>query len=314
MEPEKETSSPARTSLWLLAPLGILVSLLAILRPIRKSHHQTNPTGDPHTNTGNEHGNIPTVSTDTPANPIPADTRKHETHSHKPHVWEKIASVAQLLIALVTLGLLIVNFRQMNANRKAAEGALRSANVAAKQLELVERPKVLGSIKFTRDARIDSREGMDIDLLLTLNNSGQTAAVKTYIQSDMRPILRMGGPEVDEVRDRLCQSAMKMSEAQTSNFYPAVYPGIPARMGIGLKIQPTLINEMIRNGQAIMPFVVICVAYHPDFTDADYNTAFVYHIARLDKSRPGERLIFLPQYGTIPLEQLDAGEPEISSK
>jgi hypothetical protein len=115
---EKQHASCSRSVLWLLGLLGILASLFVIVRLMSRLHHQTNPANGPQPHPGNQSRDIETVTANTPPNPIPSNNAESESHSRKPYVWEKISSVAQLIIALVTLGLLIVNFQQLGAIRE----------------------------------------------------------------------------------------------------------------------------------------------------------------------------------------------------
>jgi hypothetical protein len=223
--------------------------------------------------------------------------------------WKKFAEIS---VAVGTLGLLGVNVLLWLANKKSSDAAENSANVAAKQFEFVERPKVSGYIKFIRPATLTPQDGMTIDVLLTLNNTGQTPAVKTFIQSEMFPITWTSNiPVVSRTRDRACKTAIQLSKT-SDPFYPTIYPGREVQWNIGQRIQPKEINELVKKSEAIVAAFIICVAYHPNFTTADYFTSFVYTVARRDQARPKDRLVFLPQYGTIPIENLDAGEPEIS--
>jgi hypothetical protein len=126
LELGKETSSPARSSPSLLFLLGILVSSCALLRLFSKRQiNQSNQFNHPQGSARDECRYVPPVIAEAEADTIGTHNFKHETYVRKTSNWEKAVTVAQVIIAFVTMGLLIVNWRQLTSNEEAFNLARR---------------------------------------------------------------------------------------------------------------------------------------------------------------------------------------------
>jgi hypothetical protein len=128
LEPEKESASPPRISLWPLALLGTL--LFALLSSKRnRSGECVSPHDNPRVKgifAPRERLAVPQIQP-TPTQGTNANGRKDDTPP-----WKKRAEIA---IAIGTVGLLIVNIFQMRSTQKASE-------TADKTFKLTFRPRV----------------------------------------------------------------------------------------------------------------------------------------------------------------------------
>jgi hypothetical protein len=130
LEPEKESSLPVRSSPSLLGLLGILVSSLAILRLFSKRKvDQSNQPCNPQTEATEKCRYVPVVIADSKSNAISTENSKEESGSRDPGAWDKAVTIAQVVLAFVTCGLLIVNFGQMRSTETAANAAKESADL-----------------------------------------------------------------------------------------------------------------------------------------------------------------------------------------
>jgi hypothetical protein len=125
LEPERESSSPSQSSLWPLALLGILFSWLAF--SASKGNQCSKPIHPQDTadhKCGSSRAKVDVVS----QVPPPPSERNDTNRSKDPTPrWKKIAEIA---VAVSTLGLLIVNIFQSRATRDAADAAKNAADSA----------------------------------------------------------------------------------------------------------------------------------------------------------------------------------------
>jgi hypothetical protein len=126
LEPEKESASPSRTSLWPLALLGtLLFALFSSKRnqPSESVHPQDTPDCKSQSAAANSIVN---------ANVPPTEHYHCTTNGGKNGTprWEKVSAIAQAGAVLVGLGLLIVNVCLMRSTDKAANAAQTSAQIA----------------------------------------------------------------------------------------------------------------------------------------------------------------------------------------
>ncbi len=120
MEPGKDSASPPRISLWPLALLGTLVSVLALFSSRRTNSQDTAHAQD---NPDHKTSGAPILTAALKSESIPANTGTNQSSKRDPW-WKPAAAIAQVIIALVTLGLLLVNLYQMKATKKTAKAAI----------------------------------------------------------------------------------------------------------------------------------------------------------------------------------------------
>jgi len=116
LEPETKPSSRAQNFPWLLALLGIF-SVLALFTSKRTIAIDT---PNPKDAANNDASDVPPTPSSIETDSIPANYCKYEPGTGENHApwWEKASAVAQVIIALVTVGLLIANLRQANTTRR----------------------------------------------------------------------------------------------------------------------------------------------------------------------------------------------------
>jgi hypothetical protein len=220
LEPEIKTASPLQICLWLLGLLGIL-SASAFLTS--KRHKPCQPIR-PENTSGNKCTGIPTIAPDTKADAIPTDYCKYEPDGGKNTTpwWKPAAAIAQVVIALITLGLLVVNVFQMRATTNAANAAVDEANTTKRQLELAQRPWVYTDIEITKPLTFGS-DGAQMEIKTKSRNEGNTPAVGVYVRSEM-----VIGPKPGSIADeraRFCdENVQRGGRAQGITLIPKDTP------------------------------------------------------------------------------------------
>jgi hypothetical protein len=126
LELEREPSSRAQNCLWLFGLLGIL-SVSAFFTSKRKRSSDSHYPIHPKDNASHNCSYIPPIASDPKANAIPPAECKNKAHNGT-QLWEKISSVAQAVIALVTVGLLEANLFQIRTTRDNGFGACAPHN------------------------------------------------------------------------------------------------------------------------------------------------------------------------------------------
>lgn len=166
MESEKAASSPSQNALWPLALLGILVSTLALFSSKRTNskNHQ-----HPQDKTADKHAQIPGIASHIKANAItaPHTEKKADGSKGRNPLWGKSATLAQIVVAFVTAGLLIVNVCQMRSTEKAANTAVQSFSLAKRHAEDSDEARCVVSSTIDTGSNISH---------LTLENSSKTPA------------------------------------------------------------------------------------------------------------------------------------------
>jgi hypothetical protein len=211
LETKKEPASHSRTHLWPLGLLGIGFLVSALCSKRSKSSDFTHPQID----ASKKAAEIPPSIAYSEAIPIPAknsdceDNRRRQTPIPW---WEKGSALAQICIALVTVGLLCVNLSQSRSTERAAKSARDSADTASETMHIDERAwlkfelggKSVSSLDPTARVRSFSvREGSPLSIPVRFTNVGKTAAqkIRAFVFIEVVPIGKE--PNTPEVSQRI---------------------------------------------------------------------------------------------------------------
>jgi hypothetical protein len=112
---------------------------------------------------------------------------------------------------------------QFNEMQKATKSTGEVATVAAKQLDLAERPWVKMSISPSGPLKFD-QYGLTAQIRIVTQNSGNSPAVSVVMKSEM--LLDLGWQElrIAEERTRLCGEMKKLASENREEF-ETVFPG-----------------------------------------------------------------------------------------
>lgn len=285
-------------SLWPLAILGLLVALWPSKR------NQSSESIHPKDSADNEDNKVK-AKTVLAANAVPRipDTNSTNGRKYRTPPWEKLA-------VLIALGLLIVNICQTRATKKAAKATQSAAETAAKQLEMAERPWISANIRLASDLTFDA-DGGHIEVRTILTNSGHSPA-QTWMNSTL-----IVGPNGKNILDEAKQFAEQTQATERTNPWIAesVFPGVESVPRIDTNsVKRSDIENAVQfmrkqyPGVAFLPRIditlVVCIAYTPTFTKADYRTTYIYKIAQAVPAKPNISVGIDPSERVVPLSSL----------
>jgi hypothetical protein len=196
--------------------------------------------------------------------------------------------------------------------KTSADAAKNAAEIAAMQFEAAERPHVSGEFSFNKPLVID-KNGLHVNFTMTFTNTGATNAVNAFAQSNIFP-LQPSGLDPHAERDRLCKNARE----STSRFRFPIYAKQKGGMGFDMPINRSDLDSAARRlGGAVVPAIVVCIAYQPSFNAKTfYHTGFIYQITYIPDPESPNRMVIPVKDSVIPFERLDIhstnGKPEIS--
>jgi hypothetical protein len=218
LEPEKETSLPARNRLSPLALFGSLVSVFLFgwlysksRTPDDKTHETISPLDRPASQA--QSGQSRTVR------PLVIDSSIDPGQSNKGSkrntpVWEKAA-------VLVALGVLIVNYFQMRSTEKAAAAAKEGAEIARDTLMRSQRPWLVNDGPASVAIDKVSNDSISGEFTFTLKNLGPSPAL--VVGEEIRPFARTFQEKADvfeEARRAACQEADTKASIAGDSIFP----------------------------------------------------------------------------------------------
>jgi hypothetical protein len=184
---------------------------------------------------------------------------------------------------LVALGLLILNLYQSRATQQAANAARSTAETAAHQLEMSQRPWisvdtfVVGPLTFTPAGEAQ------VTLKFVVRNVGSSPAKGLSIQPEMYIASRDKQDPVME-RSQVCEQNRSLAAGVDGTLFPkAEFTKAVTFNGDAREI----VKESNRTG-SFSPAVIVCASYQSTFDDRSrYTTGIIYYLRRIDPSQPG---------------------------
>lgn len=197
--------------------------------------------------------------------------------------------VAWLTIILITVTTVtaVIYWRQLIQTRRSADAATSAANTAASQLELSERPWVDAEIEKVGPLTWNVN-GASLPLKFIVKNSGSSPALQVFVNPAIT--IRLGGRDVEGLRDQLCAQASQMK-----NGFFSIFPNrtIPMEIDMGIsreQIKTAIGKSPTFKGAFVSPVVVACIGYRPSFSASSfYSTSYTLDVLRID-DRTGQPL------------------------
>jgi hypothetical protein len=212
-----------------------------------------------------------------------------------------------LLLAVAGLSQAVIYELQLTPLRK-------SADTAAKELEVSERPW-LSIENVTLDSPlIFDENGVEITIRFNIKNSGKTPAIRSFWMGWMFPQDLLMSNTLSE-RKQNCRGILYQSSAvHDSQLAETWFPGTSAPVSEKVRIIPSAIakamdvsKEMFSHipgrlpdyANGIYPVWAFCIAYRSSLSDVQYHTAYLFQIFRKD----GKPIFPIPK-GEIPSDEL----------
>ena len=287
MEPEKETSSPARSPLWRAAFLGILVSFIAIMS---KKKRNVTPNADKESAKKGEQSNPPITATSTP-NPQGQPFHCQITCKQEKDWWDKAKPFVEVAGAIFLAVYTFYTIKMYCANKKAADAAKSAADTAASQLVLTERPWIKITHRIVTPLTFDvPGNGGQIDSMTledTLENVGQSIALHIFSWEDVIPMDNGSSPFVTARarQDQWCDTNRHRDVTKGLSGY-VLFPKDHFSQNSRVGGYMTVVNKIARENKVVpgkVGFVLVgCVAYRSSFEPVDapaHETKFIYQLA-----------------------------------
>jgi hypothetical protein len=283
LEPEKESASPPRISLWPLAFVGILVSLLASLvsAKVKNNHQAIHPrdSTDPKGNTAPQQVSfIPNTI------PSPQQANSPDGGQRRTPGWEKAA-------VLVALGILGVNAWQSYETRKSAGAAKSAAETAQKQLEISDRPWMKDLVKADSALTFDNKGNANLTIIGSAKNIGHSVA--TGVTMNAQWIALPMDEYFTEPTKRQTEFCDKIAKTQLDpmKWGAAVFPDDHAdtRMTLSISrkdIDASRVPFKGQPGKNFGSFIVGCIDYQYSSSTQRHQTRFVYDVFCLNPKEP----------------------------
>lgn len=165
--------------------------------------------------------------------------------------------------------------------REATAARIQAATDARTAIEVAERPwvaleaRVGGPFTFLAKAPEGyvSRGGAVFPVVVTLSNSGHSPASGLHLRSEL--IAPMVWDPLKE-RERLCNEAKQQESQNPRIYYDVLFPGTKMERELSLTIDMDQVSSTAKqSGGVIGPYVVMCLAYRPAYSDRIHRTALV---------------------------------------
>ena len=193
--------------------------------------------------------------------------------------WTKVAVIAATIYAAIAA-------LQWCEMRKATNAATTAANVAAKQLDVSERPWARIGISLSGPLVID-RNGLKMTTKIVMQNSGNSPATTILMESRMR--VSSGWPDIQITNERnlLCED-LKQRAIINENYLETLFPGTDQSPQFSnLSVSRADLDQAIRIGNGrIIPLILTCVVYRSIFNDIFHKTAYSSVVGTFNPSIP----------------------------
>jgi hypothetical protein len=166
------------------------------------------------------------------------------------------------------------------ANQKAADAAKSSADTAAAQFELSERPWVDAQIKINGPLTFDVNGGR-LPVMFTLRNSGSTPALITSLT--FRIVMSSEVPNLTGVRNEVCDEGKDFKVTQLTLFPRTDFPQAAEIIIAKQSIDSNIAKFPTFKGSFVGPALIACILYRPTFKDTSvYRTAYIMDILKIE--------------------------------
>ena len=164
---------------------------------------------------------------------------------------------------------------------EAAAARIQVATDARRAIEVTERPwvaleaRIGGPFTFLAKAPEGyvSSGGAVFPVVVTLSNSGHSPASGLNLRSEL--IAPMVWDPLKE-RERLCDEAKQQESQNPRAFSDVLFPGTKMEQERSLTIDRDQVSSTAKqSGGVIGPYVVMCLAYRPAYSDQIHRTAVV---------------------------------------
>ena len=265
---------------------------------------------------GNTHPPVPVIDTAKSAKEAAksADQTEEATALQTISRWDRfrewflkitVAEAGMLLLTLVIAGSGIYYTKyakrqwrvmrdQLPELHTSAEAAKSSADTAASQLELAERPWVDADIALAGPLTFDTNA--NIPVIFSVRNTGNSPALSTNITPT--PFVGAGNAaSATNNQAKLCQDAMQvvLKNPWIGNaLFPKVQPFIQP-MNIAIPVEYFTKNNALSEfpdskfpSSAVLAIsIVVCIAYRPSFDDTTaYYTSYIVDLRKTEKGKP----------------------------
>jgi hypothetical protein len=232
-----------------------------------------------------------------------ADTRE------KRRVFREFAT---LFFLILTAGF---TFIQAYQSVKSANAAKSAADVAAKQLEMAERPWIeAGDFQIVSPLAIEQNgEGARLTIRFTPHNIGHSPAVLVNPEVRLSPSY-IGIPDPRQARRDACRAAITGSQIQhNKDFMETWFPGELPPRDFGLVLSRKDIEDAMQArfqwhppapADHIELQIAVCIAYQSSFADTQYHTGYVLDLERMIDNPPFVSDVFESKPAIIPPEKL----------
>jgi hypothetical protein len=258
-------------------PLAVMFSLLALVTPkgnrIGKPSRRQNPDEEHERNPRP----IPLVISNSGA----TDSRAMREFPFAPPPWWK--GLLEATFVMIAIGLLILNLVQSRATQQAANAARSTAEVAARQVELSQRPWISIDTLIVSPLTFTAGGAAQVTLKFAIRNVGSTPAKGLSIQPEMYIASRDNQDPVVE-RSKVCEANRTRETGADGILFPK---GEFTKFVTFYGDAKDIVKESNRTG-SFSPAVIVCANYRSTFDDhSRYTTGIIYYLRRIDPSHPG---------------------------
>jgi len=250
--------------------LGALVFFFALLAfvvddPLFRKASETDPleneTGDQPHKANHHSSGIPIVETPIP----PANSQKAYTTKQQPGRLEYVT----FGVGILTLGILGI-YTQIN---------YWLLQTTQRQLEMSERPWIRPDIFLAGPLTFD-KNGMHVILSVGVKNIGHSVALKVWPTVSVVALQIGSEAEIRNAEKRWGCPARSEGPAWGTTIFPdqLVPANIYDTMMTPEQIEAGKIKWAKPGSKVLSPYVLACIEYRAVFSDADYQTAYIYRL------------------------------------
>lgn len=278
---------------------GALLAFILGLLIRTKSHHPERTQHDSNTTTDKQQNN-PSIPARVQVSFSEDDQEEHRTYQEKHYALQKSLQRAAWLTFWAVFIYAGITLAMWRATNKAANAAKESADITAKQFELSQRPLVSFYPTINRALSI-SPDGAQIGVEISYTNKGHSPAMKFWHNIEMLPTT------VDAIakREELCaqtKAQQAVNERMTDTLFPE--DNFVQTYIVGVD-KPAINFARSANHGYMLPVIVACVAYQPNFSDSVYTTGRIFDVFTVDPSKPGILLaVDVRETTIVPIDRL----------
>lgn len=233
---------------------------------------------------------------------------------------ERLNAWLTLILIGCSLGVAIIYFQQLRQMEAATKAASQSAQTAAAELELSNRPWLSVEITPATDLTWVNNSQPALTFSVSSKNVGKSIAKNAQIDIQLLPAPPgiPVAPNAYRVQSELCAHPRIQP---VGRFH--IFPGAsPVERKVTLSVTPDAINSVRGTGDLVSLAVVGCVTYNNSFDKRAYQTFFGLHLIGPSTTLGGMPLTLpsgMPQMGAfevgraVPQKQISTTEELFSS-